>query len=403
MKKRIFAQITNQMADAVVVCNHKGEIEFVNFAFEHLTGYGADEVMGEQIHLLPLLWSEEMRAFLSSQTQTGILPAWHKDGTQRFFDLSVSPFRMGWGKREDFLILVGRDVTRQRELEEALDHARRHLEQKSKELEDLNQTLRAKVKEEIEKGMEKHRLLVQQSKMAAMGEMMGAIAHQWRQPITAIASAAMNMRMQRELGSLDDLRFGESVDSIERQTQRMSQTINNFMNFFKPSKEMQRFNLRLMLNEIYSLLSAQFVYRGVEFVNDVPRQMELCGYRNELEQVVLNLLANARDAFEEREQPQKWVRVYPSLYNQKLDLVIEDNAGGIEESLLDRVCEPYFTTKEPGRGTGIGLYMSKSIMQSSFKGDLVPKNRYCDKGKRQGALFIMEIGSDHLDCGGMPC
>jgi signal transduction histidine kinase len=231
-----------------------------------------------------------------------------------------------------------------------------------------------------------------------MGEMMGAIAHQWRQPITAIASAAMSMRMKWELGALEEAQFFSGMESIERQTQRMSQTINDFMNFFKPSKEMQRFNVRQMLSEIYGLLSAQFVYRGIEFINDIPRQMELCGYRSELEQVVLNLLANARDAFEEREQSDRWVRIYPSLYAEKIDLVIEDNAGGIDEKLLDRVCEPYFTTKETGKGTGIGLYMSKSIMQNSFHGDLVPKNRYNEKGERTGALFVMAIGRDHLDC-----
>ncbi len=398
MKKRILAQITNQMADAVLVCTKGGEVEFVNCAFERMSGYGADELLGASVELLPLLWQRQMQEVINASTHAESVVLLCKDGSRKMLDLTVSPFQLDRKRSKEFLILVGRDVTAQRALELELEDARKRLEQKSRQLESFNRSLQEEVQEEIQKGVEKHRLLVQQSKMAAMGEMMGAIAHQWRQPITAIASAAMALRMKQELGVLEDRHFEQGLESIERQTQRMSQTIHDFMNFFKPDKEAQSFGVRQMLNEIYGLLSAQFVYRGIEFINDVPRSMVLCGYRSELEQVVLNLLANARDAFERASNDRKWVRIYTSLYEGKLDLVIEDNAGGIDEMILDRVCEPYFTTKETGQGTGIGLYMSKTILQNSFRGDLIPKNRYNEEGNREGALFVVAIGREHLTC-----
>ncbi len=237
---------------------------------------------------------------------------------------------------------------------------------------------------------EQEDLLVQQSKMAAMGEMIGAIAHQWRQPLTAISSIALNLNLKRELGILEEAEIEQTVGEIERLTQKMSGTINDFMNFFKPSKKRARFSLKTAVNEAVGLLSAQLEHRDIAVRIDVPDHRYL-GYKSELEQVLLNLLANARDAFEGRTTKHKEIVVFLSEYDWKYDLVVQDNAGGIDEAILDRIGEPYFTTKEQGKGTGIGLYMSRMIVQNSFGGELVVKNRYDEQGERIGALFVVSI------------
>ena len=236
---------------------------------------------------------------------------------------------------------------------------------------------------------EQESLLVQQSKLAAMGEMLGAIAHQWRQPLTAISGAALNLSLKKELGALEDKEFGETLSEIERLTQRMSATINDFMDFFRPGKARSRFLVQEAIDEVLGLLSAQLAHRNIQVEISVGKA-RIEGYKNELEQVLLNLLSNARDAFENKRVADRKIAVYLSDYDWKYDIVVEDNAGGIEEKILDRIGEPYFTTKGPGKGTGIGLYMSRMIIQNSFGGEIVARNTY-DGPKRKGAQFIVSI------------
>ncbi|MGE4296007.1 MAG: PAS domain S-box protein [Campylobacterales bacterium] len=510
MRKKLFKQISQHMAESVAVCDPAGLIEFVNPSFERHSGYSAEEVLGRPYALMrpeqkpDAAYAQLVAEVRAGQTYSATLISRRKNGELYQEELGASPI-LGSDGELGHVLIIGRDVSRERAIEEQFAIARsivehnhdavflmtlsggffyvnaqatkmlgypaetlmelrlgeieegaalveaiegerldaalrtrfrrcdgtdfpaevsltrlsfgeaafvcafvrditekseseRQLLEKSKELEALNRNLRLRIDEEVRRGVRQEQLLIQQSKLAAMGEMIGAIAHQWRQPITAIAGAAINLRMQKELGQLDDKGFDAILSGIEAQTQKMSQTISDFMNFFKPGKEAVRFGLRRTVNEVYSLLSAQFVHRGIEFCNDIDADLELCGFRNELEQVILNMLTNARDAFEHRDAAGKTLRLYVTRYDEKIDLIVEDNAGGIDEGILDRICEPYFTTKEPGKGTGIGLYMSKMIIQNSFGGDVVPKNIYLDD-RRAGAQFVVSIDAQYLSGG----
>lgn len=245
------------------------------------------------------------------------------------------------------------------------------------------------LKEAQNRQKDQESLLVQQSKLAAMGEMLGAIAHQWRQPLTAISGAALNLSLKSELGGLGEGELERTLGEIERLTQRMSGTINDFMDFFRPNKERRRFLVQEAVDEVLGLLSAQLGHRNIAVQTSVG-EAAIVGCKNELEQVLLNLIGNARDAFENKRVPERTVRIYVSEYGWKCDIVVEDNAGGIEEKILERIGEPYFTTKGPGKGTGIGLYMSRMIVRNSFGGEIVARNTY-DGAKRKGAMFIVSI------------
>jgi len=212
----------------------------------------------------------------------------------------------------------------------------------------------------------------QQSKLAQMGEMISMIAHQWRQPLNTISASSINLSLLSSIDMLEDKKLQESSNLIQNQCQVMSETINTFINFVKPSKESKEFKLSHTLEAIIQIMGTQLINHNIKVnIEATNNNISVVGQEDLLQQVIINLLANARDAFEEREQEEKFINI--TLYKRDdIPIIrVEDNAGGIPQEIEDKVFNPYFTTKEPGKGTGIGLYMRLDIMRKSFKGDLV--------------------------------
>ena len=238
--------------------------------------------------------------------------------------------------------------------------------------------------------------MIQQSKLAAMGEMIGAIAHQWRQPIAVVNGAMLNLSFKAEFGDVTKQELEEAIDTTTKQTSQMSSTINDFMNFFSPNKNVTQFSLYELCNDINSLVGASYKEHNIKIECLLPPILISC-FKNELEQVLLNLFQNAKDAFDEREIEDKIVKLYLNDDDDAtLYLCVEDNAGGIKEDILDRIFEPYYTTKPQGKGTGIGLYMSKTIIVNSFKGDLYAENIY-EKETRIGVRFSVKIPKESIE------
>jgi len=219
---------------------------------------------------------------------------------------------------------------------------------------------------------EKEQQLLQQSKLAQMGDMMSMIAHQWRQPLNAISASSINLSLMSSMGMLEDEKLQESSKFIQDQTQKMSQTIDTFMNFVKPAKESKEFTLSHTVEAIIHIMGIQLANHNIK-VNIVSKDddISLIGFEDLLEQVIINLLSNARDAFEELDIENKKIDITIDTKNSIPIIIIEDNAGGIPKEIQNKIFNPYFTTKEQGKGTGIGLYMSMDIMKKSFGGDLV--------------------------------
>jgi len=249
-----------------------------------------------------------------------------------------------------------------------------------------------KQKEFEKEQFQNSRIIAQQAKMAEMGEMIGAIAHQWRQPLNAINAAAIKLNFSASLDALEVNEVEEKTKFIEKQSLKMSETINDFMNFFKPSKSKEQFTLSLIYKKIFDFLDPQLKNRDISISLDNPDDIKIYGFQNEFEHTLLNLINNARDAFDDLEdEKEKNIKIVAYEEGSKNIIKIMDNAGGIPTNILNKVFNPYFTTKEQGKGTGIGLYMTKTIIDKHFNGLIEVTN------SEDGAVFTLSFPKENND------
>ncbi|QWR78183.1 hybrid sensor histidine kinase/response regulator [Candidatus Magnetomonas plexicatena] len=281
------------------------------------------------------------------------------------------------------------------------------------QLKELNRTLEARVKEEVQRSKQKDYMLIQQSKMATVGEMIGAIAHQWRQPLNVIALIVQNAEAVFEDGELDAGYMSDMVQRTLKQITFMSETIDSFTNFFKPGKIKMPFGINTAIREVIYLIYDLFkkidihitlscTYPGAIKQPPESHRQEIClckpelmteGFKNEFKQVILNILCNARDAINKKKKEGYFndgqsgeISVELSKSDDMLKVEIKDNGGGIPDEILEKLFEPYFTTKGE-ESTGIGLYMSKIIIESNMGGRLYASN------ETNGAVFTIELPS----------
>ncbi|APW65003.1 hypothetical protein LPB137_03710 [Poseidonibacter parvus] len=232
-----------------------------------------------------------------------------------------------------------------------------------------------KIKElELDK-IQKDKLLSQQSKMAAMGEMLGNIAHQWRQPLSTISTASTGAKLQKEMDILSDEQLIESLTMINDSAQYLSQTIEDFRGFFNPNNnKINEFDILDTFNKTLKLLNAQLISKDIEIIQDI-KSLKLSSIENELIQVLINVINNARDALLINQEEKRLVFISTYRKNKTIYIEILDNAKGIKEDIIDRIFEPYFTTKYKSQGTGIGLYMSQDIVKNHLNGEISVCNK----------------------------
>ena len=264
--------------------------------------------------------------------------------------------------------------------------------EKTKELNEMNKNLEKLVKEKTKELIQKEKILNHQSKMAAMGEMLENIAHQWRQPLSLISTAATGAKIKKDFGTLSDNDFYETMDMINNSTQHLSTTIDDFRNFFNNDKNASTFNINKPIEKVLSLINSKLKNRDIHVIKNT-QDVEVTALINEFIQVLINILNNSLDAFEEQNLEKKFIFLDLYKENNSLVLIIKDNAGGIKEELLGRIFEPYFTTKHKSQGTGIGLYMSMEIIKKHMNGDInVSNEEYIyDNIKCKGAQFKIEL------------
>lgn len=269
------------------------------------------------------------------------------------------------------------------------------VEEKTKKLNEMNRNLEELVKKKTKELIQKEKILNHQSKMAAMGEMLENIAHQWRQPLSLISTAATGAKIKKDFGTLSDNDFYETMDMINNSTQHLSTTIDDFRNFFNNDKDVSNFNINQPIEKVLSLINSKLKNRNINVIKNT-QDMEVRGLINEFIQVLINIINNSLDAFEEHNLEKKFIFIDLYKDNNSLILKIKDNAGGIKEELLNRIFEPYFTTKHKSQGTGIGLYMSMEIIKKHMNGDInVSNEEYIyDNIKCKGAQFKIELPLD---------
>ncbi len=260
----------------------------------------------------------------------------------------------------------------------------------------FSKILQEKFKKYQNERTKQQNIIAQQAKMAAMGEMIGNIAHQWRQPLSSISTSATGMKLQKELNILEDKFLIEGLEQINNSVQYLSTTIDDFRNFYKPDKNKKEFRILETINKVINLVDLQFRSNGITIIKN-GQDVKINSFENELIQVLINILNNARDELIKKDKDYEKLIFIDVLKNQKNLLVqIKDNAGGIPTDIITRIFEPYFTTKNQSQGTGIGLYMSREIISKSMNGEINTKNVTFEyEGKSyEGALFEIIIPID---------
>ena len=270
------------------------------------------------------------------------------------------------------------------------------VKEKTKELQELNDYLEFKIKKEVANSRKKDLLMFQQSKLASLGEMLGNIAHQWRQPLGSLMMIIQSFQTKMELGKL-------SFDFVEQKTkdavllaESMSNTLEDFQNFFSPNKDKTLFNIKDCIQHSIDLSKYILINENIKLNLVIADDLKIYGFYNELSHVVLNMISNSKDALKTIEK-QKVVKIVIKEYKNHARINVYDNGGGIDNEVLPHIFEPYYTTKYKSAGTGIGLYMSKQIIEKHMNGNIKCKNVYnkIDGYELEyGALFIIDIPLD---------
>lgn len=256
------------------------------------------------------------------------------------------------------------------------------LQRQEKELARYKYELTKLVKQETEEHLKNEKMLQQQAKMAAMGEMMDAVAHQWKQPLNALSMFGQLLQMDFEEGIVDKTYVDNLVKDADEQIEHMISTLTEFRTFFRPDKEAEPFGLKRCIQTVMLLMKDELLRNQIEVHIESEKEIIINGIENEFKHLILNILNNAKDAFVERERKQR--AVYVRFYKEDGNIIlkIEDNAGGIPDNIIKDIFKPNITSKEDG--TGIGLYMSAQIAQK-LSGQLYVANT------ERGAEFTLEV------------
>ena len=249
----------------------------------------------------------------------------------------------------------------------------------------LNIELEIRVEDEIKKQKAQEEILIHQSRSAEIGEMINNIAHQWRQPLNNLSLTIQNIGFKYENDVLTKEELNETIDKSKMIINSMSNTIDTFRNFFEPTKNKNLFKVEHSIENTLEILSSTLRFYNIEVVKEIIDDVEIYDYENEFSQVLLNIITNARDALVSNKIEKPIIKVNVSKIENNVIVKIKDNANGIKEEIIDRIFEPYFTTKGKGNGTGIGLYMSKLIIEKNMNGKLTVKN------DNDGAVFIITL------------
>ena len=240
-------------------------------------------------------------------------------------------------------------------------------------------TERTLLKEEKKKQNE---IIIQKSKMAAMGEMIGNIAHQWRQPLSQISGLFFDIESAYDYGELDKKYLARNIDEANNILEYMSKTIDDFRNFFNPNSKKENFLVKDAVDHALKIINSTLVFHEIELKINIYDDIKIDGYKNEYSQAILNIISNAKDILIEKKIKNPKINI--SFDEENMSLSIEDNAGGIDDSIIDKIFDPYFTTKFE-YGTGIGLYMTKLIIENKMDGRISVEN------STLGARFIIKV------------
>ena len=239
-------------------------------------------------------------------------------------------------------------------------------------------------------------MLEQQARLAALGEMIGNIAHQWRQPLSVITTTISSLQLRQQFGvPMTEILIEETANSIIRQANYLSKTIDDFRDFIRNDDKEEVFLLSVVVRDTANLLDATLRSNQIDLSLELDDTLQYKGKQSQLSQVLMNIISNARDAFTRYEQEMKKIKVKTFLSGTTIFIEVIDNAGGIDPAIQSKIFDPYFTTKHKSRGTGLGLYMSSNIIEKYFDGTIRVENT-SDRhdSEHKGTKFIIEFAQN---------
>jgi PAS domain S-box-containing protein len=351
-KKKELETILQEAPNPIMLHNEAGEVVMVNHVWQSLSGYPFEEIDTVE------KWADKacdtdkplMREYmdklysLEHKIDMGEASVTTKEGNTLIWQFSSAPLGIIDGKRT--VVTTAMDIT------------------------------------ELKR---KDQLMMAQSRHAAMGEMIGMIAHQWRQPISGIAMNANNILLDIALETFDTASATVYAQDILDQTQHLSKTIDDFRNFFKPDKSVTSVNLKEIIEETFTIVKESLTNNGIQIKTTYLSETKVDAYSRELMQVFVNLINNAKDALLSRETKEPYIDICVDEDELYLNTTVCDNGGGISEAVLPKLFDPYFTTKDEKTGTGLGLYMSKMIIEDHLHGVIEAYN------SNDGACFKVRL------------
>lgn len=368
-----------------------GIITFVNDEFCKISGYLRDELIGQSHNIVrhPDVPAEYFKrlweTILNKKIYKGLIKNRTKDGKAVYLNTTIIPILDNNNEIEEF-VAICYDITEMIELNERLMRAQNDL-RKTKKLVELNRELEERVAIEVAKNEEQSKLMFQQSRLANMGEMLANISHQWRQPLNELS---INLYKLKQSTKEPSSQFIEIYEHSKAVIKGMSSIIDNFRNFFTNNGDDERFSLKDAAQDAILMLENTFKNASIKLEIDIDDNIYIVGRQNEMAQIFINLFSNSKDAFFQHNIKDKRVNVRAYIQNDTNKqikyaiITISDNAGGIEDSVSDKLFDPYFTTKHPNVGTGLGLYIVRSIV-SKLQGQISVSNL------ENGACFEIKI------------
>ncbi len=379
-----YRKLFESTQEGIITIGHNGKILSANPACVKMLGYNnTEELTGRDVSTLlasPDLWESLLRELNEKRYiknyEIDMKNKYHAKTINTLFSATIQTDSDGKIQRVEGMFT---DITKRKIMEN--------------DLRELNRSLEYRVNEEIENRRQNEQMLIQQSKMAAMGEMIGAIAHQWRQPLNALGIIVQDISDAYEFGELDKKYLDETVKKSLNQIEFMSKTIDDFRNFYRTSKNKEDFNIIEAINSVITLQGAQLKHNYIDIIikSGESKDLIITGYPNEFKQVILNIISNARSAIlearEERLLEEDSGDILIKHFKKKGSAVVSISNSGknIPKEIIERIFEPYFTTKKPSEGTGIGLYMSKTIIEKNMGGMFYVNNI------KNGVTFTIEL------------
>jgi len=277
------------------------------------------------------------------------------------------------------------EITQQQEQLAQFNQAlEKKVAQKTKELQELNESLESRVAAKLAKITEQERLMITQSRLATMGEMMSMIAHQWRQPLSTTTLLITNERLKTMISGAEPSECDKILEKISDTMVYLSDTIDDFQTYFKPDKSAEEIEVSTIIERLQNFIEPRLAQENVILDVDVQTYEELKTYTNEVVQALINIINNAVDVLAEREKDERYIWIKADSDEKRVIISVEDNGGGIADEIIDKVFEPYFSSKSKN-GTGLGLYMAKMIIEKHIGGTLDVENT------SRGACFTIAL------------